>query len=367
VLPPHRPSGRRAARSAGMLAALPVLTLLGTPVVLAHSGGGVPPPPDLAIFLFDWTFYPQVALSIIVASGLYLAAVRRVNRDHPANPVPPDRPAFFLLGMACLAVALMSGIERYDTELFSVHMVQHLLLIFGAAPAIVLAAPITLVLRVSSPAVRSRWILPFLRSRVVKVIAHPLVAWLLFTVVMWGTHLSPLFDAALTNPLLHDLEHALYLGTALLFWMPVVGRDPSPYRLPYPARIGYLFLQMPLNSLLGVAILFSDQVLYPHYVTTGRPWLPTPLEDQQLAGAIMWGVGDAGFIVAILFVIAAWMRSEEAATRRREAAEDARAAAAADARAAEVGQIAAAAADAEDARVAPVPPAGQAEGIGASR
>jgi len=157
----------------------------------------------------------------------------------------------------------------------------------------------------------------------VRVIAHPLVAWLLFTFVMWGSHLSPLFDAALEDPLVHDVEHALYLGTALLFWWPVVGRDPSPWRLPYPARIFYLFLQMPLNSFLGVAILFSDRALYPHYLTTGRTWPPTPLEDQQLAGAIMWGVGDAGFVVAILLVIAAWMRHDEAVTRRREALEDA--------------------------------------------
>jgi putative copper resistance protein D len=83
---------------------------------------------------------------------------------------------------------------------------------------------------------------------------------------------------------------------------------------------------MPLNSLLGVAILFSTQVLYPHYMTTGRTWLPSPLDDQQLAGAIMWGLGDAGFLAAILLVIAAWMRHEEADTRRREAVEDARAA-----------------------------------------
>ena len=66
--------------------------------------------------------------------------------------------------MACLAVALMSGIERYDTELFSVHMVQHMLLVFGAAPAIVLSAPITLILRASTPEVRTRWVLPILRS-----------------------------------------------------------------------------------------------------------------------------------------------------------------------------------------------------------
>lgn len=318
------PVGIRPATAGRILGALPIVALLAflaVPAALAH-GTEVPPPPDLGALLVGWSLYPQVVIPLLVAAGTYLWAVRRVNAAHPGSPVPVDRPVFFLVGLACIAAALLSGIERYDTELFAVHMVQHLLLVFGAAPAIVLAAPITLLLRVATPEVRTRWILPMLRSRVVKVIAHPLVAWLLFTFVMWGSHVSPLFDAALEDPLLHDLEHGLYLASALLFWMPVVGRDPSPYRLPYPARVFYLFLQMPLNSLLGVAILFSGQVLYPHYATTGRLWPPSPLEDQQLAGALMWGIGDAGFIVAILLVIAAWMRDEEATTRRREAAED---------------------------------------------
>ncbi len=333
-----------------MLAALPAVAL-GAPAARAH-GGEVPPAPDLAGLLLGWSFHPAIVIALAVAAVAYLWAVRRVNAAHPANPVPPDRPVFFLAGLACVAVALLSGIERYDTELFSVHMVQHLLLVFGAAPAIILAAPITLLLRVASPAARSRWILPALRSRVVRVIGHPLVAWLLFTAVMWGSHVSPLFDAALEDPLVHDVEHALYMATALLFWWPVVGRDPSPWRLPHAVRLFYLFLQMPLNSLLGVAILFSEQVLYPHYATTGRTWPPSPLEDQQLAGAIMWGVGDAGFLVAILLGIAAWMRHDEAATRRREAVEDERAAGGPDAALAEAPAHAGAA---------------QAEGIGASR
>jgi cytochrome c oxidase assembly factor CtaG len=355
----HRSAPGPARVLVGTLAALPVAALLAVPAAQAH-GSAVPPPPDLETLLFGWSIYPQIVIPLLVAAAAYLWAVRRVNAAHPANPVPPDRPVFFLVGLACIAVALLSGIERYDTELFAVHMVQHLLLVFGAAPAIVLAAPITLLLRVATPAVRARWILPVLRSRVVKVIAHPLVAWLLFTAVMWGSHVSPLFDAALEDPLVHDLEHALYLGTALLFWWPVVGRDPSPWRLPYPARVFYLALQMPLNSLLGVAILFSEQVLYPHYATTGRTWPPSPLEDQQLAGAIMWGVGDAGFLVAILLVIAAWMRHDEADTRRREALEDARAAA----RAAGP-QVAAPAGPA--AATAGTQVTAQAEGIGASR
>ena len=354
------------------LAALPVAALLGASSVLAH-GAEVPPAPDLAAFLTDWTFYPQVVLPLVAVGVAYLWAVRRVNAAHPANPVPLDRPVFFFVGLACIAVALLSGIERYDTELFAVHMVQHMLIVFGAAPAIALAAPITLVLRVATPAVRARWILPVLRSRVVKVIAHPLVAWLLFTAVMWGSHVSPLFDAALEDPLLHDIEHALYLGTALLFWWPVVGRDPSPWRLPYAARVFYLALQMPLNSLLGVAILFSEQVLYPHYATTGRTWPPSPLEDQQLAGAIMWFVGDAAFLVAILLVIAAWMRDDEAVTRRREATEDERASARASATP-PASSAAPATRDVPAASAGPatatsdVPAAAtQAEGIGASR
>ena len=368
----RRPAPRLARFVAGTLAAIPVAALLAVPSAMGH-GAEVPPPPDLAAFLTDWSFYPQVVIPLLAAAAAYLWAVRRVNAAHPANPVPLDRPVFFLVGLACIGVALLSGVERYDTELFAVHMVQHMLLVFGAAPAIVLAAPITLVLRVATPAVRARWILPVLRSRVVKVIAHPLVAWLLFTAVMWGSHVSPLFDAALEDPLLHDIEHALYLGTALLFWWPVVGRDPSPWRLPYPARVFYLALQMPLNSLLGVAILFSGQVLYPHYMTTGRTWPPSPLEDQQLAGAIMWGVGDAAFLVAILLVIAAWMRDDEEVTRRRESMEDELAAARASAPTATTATPAAPPVPAVVPLSAPpVPPAAppaatQAEGIGASR
>jgi putative copper resistance protein D len=161
---------------------------------------------------------------------------------------------------------------------------------------------------------------------VVRVIGHPLVAWVLFAAVMWGTHFSPLFDAALENVWLHDLEHLLYLVSSILFWMPIVGRDPSPWRLGYPARLLYLFVQMPLNSFLGVAILYSGTILYPHYATTGRLWGPSPLQDQQAAGAIMWGLGDAGFLLGLLLLIAAWMRFDEAVTRRRESVEDARAA-----------------------------------------
>ena len=100
------------------------------------------------------------------------------TRPIPANPSRVGGPWRSSAGLAALAFALLSGIDRYDTTLFSVHMVQHVLLMLVAAPLIALAAPITLLLRLSSPETRHRWILPVLHSRVVRVLAFPVVAWL---------------------------------------------------------------------------------------------------------------------------------------------------------------------------------------------
>ena len=293
--------------------------LLAGPVA-AH---GVAPAeaPTAASILLGWTFAPLPTLPIVIALGWWLWAVRRVDRAHPGNPVPRRRTVAFLLGMLAIAFALMSGIERYDTTLFSVHMVQHILLTLIAAPLIAMAAPITLVLRLSSAGTRRRWVLPVLHSRLVRVVGHPVVAWIVFAAVMWGTHFSPLFDASLEDPIVHDLEHGLFLGAALLFWWPAVGLDPSPWRLRHPARIGYLFTQMTQNTFLAVAILNASDVLYRHYASLQLAWGTGALEDQRLAAGLMWIAGDAVFLTAIMALIVGWMRVE----KRAEAREDVRA------------------------------------------
>ena len=290
-------------------AALVGLWLSLVPAVAAH--GPVPSePPTVATLLFGWTFEPLPTLGIALTLGVWWWAVRRVDRAHPANPVPRWRSISFGLGMLAIAFALLSGIERYDTALFSIHMVQHILLVLVAAPLIALAAPITLLLRVATPGARRRWILPVLHSRVVRVIAFPVVAWVVFAGVMWASHFSPLFDAALEDPLIHDVEHLLFLGAALLFWWPAVAQDPGPWRMSHPGRAGFVFLQAPQNTFLAIVILGASTVLYPHYATTGRTWGPTPLEDQQLAAGIMWVAGDAIFLGAVMVLVWAWMRHE---------------------------------------------------------
>ncbi|MEX1171465.1 MAG: cytochrome c oxidase assembly protein [Chloroflexota bacterium] len=283
------------------------LTVAG--IVQAH--GPTPDvPPTAGSLLLGWTFEPLPTLGVALAAGTWWWAIRRVRAAHPANPVPRRRSVAFGLGLAAIAMALLSGIDTYDTTLFSVHMVQHVLLALVAAPLIALAAPITLLLRVATPPVRRRWILPVLHSRAMRVLAFPVVAWVVFAVVMWASHFSPLFEAALEDPLIHDLEHLLFLGSALLFWWPAVAQDPAPWRMPHPVRAMYVFLQMPQNTFLAVVILGATTPLYPHYATLVRDWGPTPLEDQQAAAGIMWLAGDAIFLVAIIAILYGWMRRE---------------------------------------------------------
>lgn len=291
--------------------------------VAAH--GEVPAePPTIGTLLFGWTFEPIPTLGIAAAVIWWFWAVGRVNGAHPANRVPRQRTWFFLAGIGAIAIALVSGIDRYDTTLFSVHMVQHVLLILVSAPLLALAAPVTLLLRVSSSDTRRRWLLPFLHSRFVRVLSNPLVAWLTMAVVMWGSHFTPLFDIALEHPLVHDLEHALFLTAAILFWWPVVALDPAPSRMGHPGRLTDVFLQMTQNTFLAVVILGASNVLYHHYETVSAPWLPDPLADQKLAAGIMWIAGDLIFIGALMALLWGWMRSEERATPRadRVAAED---------------------------------------------
>ena len=294
--------------------------VLAASPVLAH--GEEAPAPELPGVLLAWRLDPIPLIGVVMAAAAFLWAVRQVAGRHPANPPRPWRTAAFLAGLAAIAVALCSPIEAYEGQLFSVHMVQHMLLELVAAPLLLLGAPVTLALRIASAPNRRR-LLWILHSRPVAVLTFPLLAWVLFAAVNWGWHFSSLYDQALENPPLHYLQHATFLLTALLFWWPVIGADPGRWRLPYPVRLFYLFLAMPQNSFLGVALMSAPAVLYHHYATNIRDWGLAPLADQNLGGILMWVFGDVVFLLAMGAVVAAWVRHEDRRTARLDARLDA--------------------------------------------
>jgi putative copper resistance protein D len=202
-----------------------------------------------------------------------------------------------------------------------------MLLTMAAAPLLVLGAPVTLALRVSRGRNRRR-LTRVLHSPPLRVIGNPLVAWVLFTMSLYALYFSPLFDLSLRQPFVHDLVHLHFLAVGLLFWWPVVGLDPSRWRLPHIARLGFVFLMVPFHAFLGVAIMNSGRVLAPTLETFQRTWGPTPLADQQTGGAILWGAGDLIAIVAVLGVLISWASYEEKVVAAREDRRQARARAA---------------------------------------
>jgi putative membrane protein len=284
----------------------------------AFAHGTDAPKPGPYELLTRWEFDPLFIIFAGAASWWYVSTLRSVNRAHPRSPWPRRRTVFFFTGLGVMAFAIMSPPASYDGVLFSIHMWQHILLMMVAAPLLLLGTPITLLLRSVSTKTRREVLIPLLHSSAVRAVTFPVVAWLAFAATMWGSHYSPLFNAALEHEWLHWLEHLLYVTVALMFWWQVIGVDPTPWRMAHPIRVLYVFLQMPQNSFLALSIYDTKRVLYSHYETTLRTWGPTPLEDQQLAGITMWVVGDLLFLIGVAFVVAAWVKHEEREGRRQD-------------------------------------------------
>ena len=229
----------------------------------------------------------------------------------------------FLLGLSALVVALASPIDTIALELFSIHMVQHMLLLAVAAPLLLAGAPVRPLLRGLPVTLRHSVVRALARNTAFRVLVHvlrqPLVAAALYVVGLYAWHVPALYDAAVENPTIHVIEHTWFFGTALLFWSVVI--DPVPFRatLPYAARIPFLLLVgAAQNTILGGLLAFSDRLYYAHYATTTAAYGLDPVIDQHLGGAIMWVPGDLIFLAAASFSFFLWLQSEEQAQRLRE-------------------------------------------------
>jgi cytochrome c oxidase assembly factor CtaG/polyferredoxin len=216
------------------------------------------------------------------------------------------RLAAFLGGLAAIYLALASPVEPLADLLLQVHMVQHLLLMMVAPPLLWLGAPLFPMLRGLPRPVRVYWIVPLLTApplrRLVGRLTHPLTALGLFVAATWFWHVPPVYDLALRSGGWHYLEHVCFLGTALLFWYPVVR--------PYPARprwspwllLPALLLADLSNTVLSALLTFSDRVLYPYYAEVPRLGGLSALADQSAAGVLMWVPGSLAFLLPLFAI-----------------------------------------------------------------
>lgn len=263
-----------------------------------------------------------ILLVLITAGALYGVAVRTIWHRAPRKVLPPARAACFGLGLLVVAVALIGPLDAMVDTRFSAHMLQHLLLILVAAPLFALATPLT-VLVVSLPAgVRRQTTTPVLRSRVAGVFFSPLFALGSFVLVLWGSHIPAVYDAAAENQVLHDLEHLLYLLTAVLFWSAVIGLDIGPSRLAHSARLLYLFASMVAMEIIGLVLSETNHPLYQAYVHGAASMRPAT-RDMHTGGVLMWLSGMVIVVPAMAAVLIGWLADDERRTVREEARLDA--------------------------------------------
>jgi putative membrane protein len=216
--------------------------------------------------------------------------------------------------MLALFVALVSPLDALGTALFSAHMVQHMVLVLVAVPLLVLGAPQTGLLWALAEPRRRRlgaWWHCATGLRIGwRALSRPLVVWLLHAAALWLWHLPRLYQAALTSELVHLAEHASFLGTALLFWWVLLGGSPRE-RLNPALGVLYLFSFALQGGLLGALMTFAPAPWYPAYTTTVAAWGLTPLEDQQLAGLIMWVPAGLVYLAAALVPLGELLEGEK--------------------------------------------------------
>ncbi len=251
-------------------------------------------------------------VGLVLVAGLYLYAVSRLRARGDAWPVGRTV-AFVGLGLGTVAVALLSGLAAYDTTLFGVHMVQHMMLAMVAPVFLALGAPVTLALRTLGPRPRAA-LLGLLHSRFAKVVSFPAVPWVLFVGSPFALYFSGWYAATLDSPLLHDLLHVHFLVAGCLFFWPIIGVDPVPGRVSHPFRILMLFASMPFHAFLGIAIMSVGEdgkglLAAEHYLPLlGRA---DAVFQQQVGGGLIWSSGDLVGLLFIFVAAAQWMKASE--------------------------------------------------------
>lgn len=260
-----------------------------------------------------WTFDPLTIVLITISAVVYTLGVRTAWRQSGRWVAFRGwRIASFSLGLIALAVALISPLAWLSDVLFSAHMTQHEILMLVAAPLLVVGQPMLAALW-SVPArhrasVAARFRGPH-ATRWWHRLTAPLTVFVLHAVVLWIWHIPVLFEAALASEGVHFLQHALFLGTAALFWWGMVyGRYG---RLGYGVAVLYVFGTAVHNTALGALLTVAPGVWYPTYEATAAAWRIDALADQQLAGLIMWVPSGVAFLVVGLALVAAWLGDSE--------------------------------------------------------
>lgn len=268
--------------------------------------------PSTQALLTQWNWEPSVVIGLLVFSGVYAYTMGPLRRRHNLGPpISRLQAFFFVLSVGTAALALLSPLDAIgDRYLFSVHMIQHLLLASLWPPLLLLSLPGWLARWVMS----RRGLAPLLSFMTV-----PAVAITAFNLDIYLWHLPGAYDLTLSNEGVHVLEHLTFMAFGVLNWWPVLSPAPEQ-RLSYPLQIIYLFAGGMFMMVLGILFTFSPIVFYSPYASAPRLWGLSALVDQQLGGLIMWYPGNLPYGAALVIAFYKWFEGGE--STQQEIAQD---------------------------------------------
>ncbi|MFF5920139.1 cytochrome c oxidase assembly protein [Streptomyces flavochromogenes] len=292
-----------------------------------HSGHGMTT--DLPPFTLGrgLEFSPDLFFLIgcLAALGLYGWGVTRLRRRGDAWPV--SRTVFFTVGVLTIALVMCTRLNDYGMVMFSVHMVQHMVISMLSPILLLLGAPVTLALRALPVAGRGstgprELLLKLLHSRYMKVITHPGFTIPMFIASLYALYFTPLFDFLMGSKPGHIGMMVHFLMVGVVFFWPIMGVDPGPHRPGYVMRMLELFAGMPFHAFFGIALMMASEPMVKAYENPPASLGIDALTDQNAAGGIAWAFSEIPSVLVLIALVYQWYHSEQRQAVRKDRAAD---------------------------------------------
>ncbi|MFI1393876.1 cytochrome c oxidase assembly protein [Streptomyces sp. NPDC020681] len=293
-----------------------------------HSGHGMTmdlPPFTLGRGL-ELSPDPFFLVGCLVSLGLYGWGVVRLRRRGDSWPV--SRIVFFTLGVLSVALVMCTKLNDYGMVMFSVHMVQHMVISMLSPIVLLLGAPVTLALRALPVAARRgskgprELLLALLHSRYMKIVTHPAFTIPLFIASLYALYFTPLFDFLMGSKTGHVAMMVHFLAVGLVFFWPIMGVDPGPHRPGYVMRMLELFAGMPFHAFFGIALMMATEPMIKAYENPPASLGIDALTDQTAAGGIAWAFSEIPSVIVLVALVFQWYRSEQRQAKRLDRAAD---------------------------------------------
>ncbi|MER5378775.1 MULTISPECIES: cytochrome c oxidase assembly protein [unclassified Streptomyces] len=293
-----------------------------------HSGHGMTmdlPPFTLGRGLV-WSADPFFLVACLLGLGLYGWGVVRLARRGDAWSW--GRTASFVIGVLTVMLVMCTRLNDYGMVMFSVHMVQHMVISMLSPILILLGAPITLALRALPVAAKRgnkgprELLLMFLHSRYMRIVTHPAFTIPMFIASLYALYFSPIFDFLMGSTAGHIVMMCHFLAVGLVFFWPIMGVDPGPHRPGYLMRMLELFAGMPFHAFFGIALMMASEPMVEAYKNPSASLGIDALADQTAAGGIAWAFSEIPSVLVLLALLFQWYGSEQRQAKRQDRAAD---------------------------------------------